>query len=201
MNCNVIQDLMILYTDNCCSDESRAIVEEHIIGCTACKKVLEEMTAPMVTEKQTTESKPRFTKINSRKASVLQSVLLFVSFALIVFGVAREAASPSGDTNGLWAIAVIVPATGFMMSLANWYFIRVYRNRKTFSTCSLIASIFFILIGYIWAFIHYQGIISYLFNGSVLSAVLPVVGCVLSIIFCILAMLLSNVYAKMIGKE
>ena len=201
MNCNVIQDLMILYTDNCCSDESRAIVEEHIKGCTACKKALEEMSAPLAAEKQTTISQPRFSKINSWKASVLQSVLLFVSFALIVFGVAREAATPSGDTNGLWAIAVIVPAMGFMMSLANWYFIRVYRNRKTFSICSLIAAIAFILIGYIWAFIHYQGITDCLFSGSVISATLPIIGCVLSITLCALAMILSNEYAKMIGKE
>lgn len=201
MNCNAIQDLMILYTDNCCSDESRAIVEEHIKGCTACKKALEEMSAPLMTKKQTKDLKPRFTKINSWKASVLQSVLLFVSFALIVFGVAREAATSSGDTNGLWAIAVIVPATGFMMSLANWYFIRVYRNRKTFSTCSLIASIAFILIGFIWAFIHYRGITTCFFNGSVLSAVLPVVGCVLSIALCVVSIILSNQYAKFLGKE
>lgn len=201
MNCNVIQDLMILYTDNCCSDESRAIVENHIKGCAACKIALDEMSMPLVTEKQTTAKKMSFTQIKSWKASVLQSILLFVSFALIVFGVAREAATPSGDTNGLWAIAVIVPATGFMLSLANWYFIRVYRNRKTFTACSLIAAITFILIGYIWAFIHYQGITDYFFIGSVLSAVLPIVGCVLSLTLCTLAMLLSNEYAKMIGKE
>lgn len=201
MNCNVIQDLMVLYTDNCCSDESRAIVEKHIKDCAACKNALDEMSMPLVTEKQLTADKKSFTQINSWKASVLQSILLFVSFALIVFGVAREAATPSDDTNGLWAIAVIVPATGFMMSLANWYFIRVYRNRKTFSICSLIAAITFILIGYIWAFIHYQGITDCFFNASVLSVVLPIVGCVLSIIFCTLAMLLSNIYSKMIGKE
>lgn len=201
MNCNVIQDLMILYTDNCCSDESRSIVEEHIKSCFTCQKAFKEMAAPLFTEKQTKTIKQKYTHISSWKASVMQSILLFASFALIIFGVAREAATPSGNTNGLWAIAVIVPATGFMMSLANWYFIRVYRNRKTFSICSFIAAISFILIGYIWAFIHYQGITANMFSGSILSVILPIVGCVLSIALCAISKILSNQYAKLLGKE
>lgn len=200
MNCHVIQDLMILYTDGCCSEESRAIVEEHIKGCDACKKAFEEMTsAPLLTE-QKTKAKA-FSHINSWKASVLQSVLLFVSFALLVFGVAREAATPSGNTNGLWAIAVIIPVTGFLLSLANWYFIRVYPNRNTFSACSLIATAAFVVLGYIWAVIHYQGIFANLLNGSVLSVTLLIVGCVLCAVLLILSKLFSDQFAKLLGKE
>ena len=200
MNCNVIQDLMILYTDGCCSDESRAIVEEHIKGCSTCKKAFEEMTfAPLMTE-QKTKAKV-FSHINSWKASVLQSILLFVSFALLVFGVSCEAATPSGAANGLWAIAVIIPITGFLLSLANWYFIKVYPNRKTFSTCSLIATVAFIALGYIWAVIRYQGIFANLFNGSVLSVTLLIVGCVLCAVLLIASKLFSDQFAKLLGKE
>lgn len=200
MNCNVIQDLMVLYADDCCSEESKAIVEEHIKSCDKCKKAFEEITsAPLMTE-QKTKAKA-FSKINGWKASVLQSVLLFVSFALIIFGVAREAATPSGNANGLWAVAVIVPATGFLLSLANWYFVRVYPSRKVFSNCSLLAAVAFIVIGYVWAMIHYQNTLTNLFNGSVLSTILLITGCVLGIAFCVISKFLSNQYAKMIGKE
>ena len=200
MNCNVIQDLMVLYADDCCSEESKAIVEEHIKSCDKCKKAFEEITsAPLITE-QKTKAKA-FSKINGWKASVLQSVLLFVSFALIIFGVAREAATPSGNTNGLWAVAVIVPATGFLLSLANWYFVRVYPSRKVFSNCSLLAAVAFIVIGYVWAMIHYQNTLTNLFNGSVLSIGLLITGIVLSIAFCLISKFLSDRYARMIGKE
>ena len=200
MNCNVIQDLMVLYADDCCSEESKAIVEEHIKSCDKCKKAFEEMNAveAVVLEKPKAKA---FTKIKSWKASVMQSVLLFVSFALLVFGVAREATTPSGNTNGLWAVAVIIPTTGFLLSLANWYFVRVYPSRKTFSNCSLLATVAFIVIGYIWAVLHYRNVSADLFNGSVMSTGLFTTGIVLSIAFCVISKLLSDQYAKMIGKE
>lgn len=200
MNCSVIQDLMILYADGCCSEESKAIVEEHIKSCDKCKKAFEEMNAveAVVLEKPKAKA---FTKIKSWKASVMQSVLLFVSFALLVFGVAREAATPSGNTNGLWAVAVIIPTTGFLLSLANWYFVRVYPSRKTFSNCSLLATVAFIVIGYIWAVLHYRNVSADLFNGSVMSTGLFITGIVLSIAFCVISKFLSDRYARMIGKE
>ena len=193
---------MILCTDNCCSDDSKAIVEEHIKNCAVCKKAYEEMKAiptPAKTAKKA--ANVQFTRINSWKASLLQSVLLFVSFALIIFGVAREAATPSGDANGLWAIAVIVPATGFMMSLANWYFLRVYPSRSRFSVCSLIATLVLILLGDVWAILHYKGMITNLLHSAVPSTTFWVVGCSLSIALCVISKLLSDRYAKLLGKE
>ena len=37
--CHIIQDLMVLYEDNVCSEESRQIVEEHIAECEECRKL------------------------------------------------------------------------------------------------------------------------------------------------------------------
>lgn len=201
MNCNVIQDLMMLYADGCCSEESKAIVEEHIKGCDKCKKAFEEMSAPVIATNESKEPEKKFTQINSWKASIMQSVLLFLFFALLVFGVAREAATAEGAANGLWAVAVIVPVTGFLLSLANWYFIRLYPNRRVFSNCSLLATVVFIVIGYIWAFIHYKDALVNLFNGSAISTSLLIVGCVLSIALCVSSMLFSAKFARMNGKE
>ena len=141
MNCNIVKDLIPLYIDGCCSEESEKVVEEHIRDCGDCKKLLEDMKSPsdIVT---VSESPKTFSKLNDWKASVLQSILLFLSFALITLGVALEARTPSGIGNGFWALNLVIPATGFMLSLANWYFVRVYKNRKSFSFFSLIALLY-----------------------------------------------------------
>lgn len=43
MKCEVIRDLIPLYDEKLCSDESSALVEEHIKNCAACKSLLEEL--------------------------------------------------------------------------------------------------------------------------------------------------------------
>lgn len=136
MNCNIVKDLIPLYIDGCCSKESERVVEEHLKDCSECKKLFEEMKEPTDII-VTSESPKAFSRINDWKASVLQSVLLFISFGLITIGVACESATTYDDLrNGFFAINLVVPATGFMLSLANWYFVRIYKNRKSFSNCS-----------------------------------------------------------------
>ena len=155
MNCNIVKDLIPLYIDGCCSEESEKIVEEHISDCDDCKRLLEDMksSSDIIT---VSESPKKFSKLNDWKASVLQSILLFLSFALITLGVALEARTPSGIGNGFWALNLVIPATGFMLSLANWYFIRIYKSRKSFSFFSLIATLGITLCAYIWFGFHYE---------------------------------------------
>lgn len=209
MNCNIVKDLIPLYIDGCCSEESEKIVEEHIRDCDDCKKLLEDMKSPsnIVT---VSESPKTFSKLNDWKASVLQSGLLFLSFALITFGVALEARTPSGIGNGFWALNLVIPATGFMLSLANWYFIRVYKSRKCFSNYSLIATLGITLSAYIWSGFHYEINLFDLFAGNDFANVLEMlhallllngIGILLTVVFCILSKTLSNQYAKMLGKE
>ena len=129
MNCNIVKDLIPLYIDGCCSAESEKVVEEHIRDCYDCKRLLEDMksSSDIIT---VSESPKTFSKLNDWKASVLQSVLLFLAFGLITIGVACESATAYDDLrNGLFAINLVVPATGFMLSLANWYFVRIYKNK------------------------------------------------------------------------
>ena len=45
-DCAVIQDLLPLYIDGICSEESRKIIEEHLNECTSCKTMLAEMGSP-----------------------------------------------------------------------------------------------------------------------------------------------------------
>lgn len=209
MNCNIVKDLIPLYIDGCCSEESEKVVEVHIRDCDDCKRLLEDMksSSDIIT---VSESPKTFSKLNDWKASVLQSVLLFLSFALITFGVALEARTPSGIRNGFWALNLVIPATGFMLSLVNWYFIRVYKSRKRFSLLSLIATLGITLCAYIWTGFHYELNVFELFSECDFVELLDVMqgilflngpGIVLTIVFCTLSKILSNQYAKMLGKE
>lgn len=47
MNCNIVRDLLPLYHDGVCSQESRRAVEEHLTGCAACRQQLADMDAPL----------------------------------------------------------------------------------------------------------------------------------------------------------
>ncbi len=193
MDCNVIRDLLPLYVDECCSEESEGLVAEHLDVCESCRKIYDQMREIC----QTYEEKPNSVKlhrISDWKASVLQSVLLFVSFAIITLGVILEGSTPAGNTNGLWAVALIVPSTGYLLSLANWFFLRMYKNRKIFSDCSCLATLGITLLGYGWAAIHYAG-------GIAISSPLVWCGLVLSAVFCVLSKVLSNQYALLLGRE
>lgn len=44
LKCEVIRDLLPLYIDECCSDESRRLVEEHLKECDECRQLLCAMT-------------------------------------------------------------------------------------------------------------------------------------------------------------
>lgn len=211
MNCEIIKDLIPLYIDGCCSEESERVVEEHLKDCSECKKLFEEMKEP--TDIIAASVSPKvLSKINDLKASVLQSVLLFISFGLITIGVAVEAYAGSDSLgNGLFAFNLVVPATGFMLSLANWYFVRSYKNRKVFSDCSSLITLGITIGAYFWTAFHYEelGFLE-LFKGVSLAGFFDTLhgilfllggGIVLTIVFCVLSKILSNKYAEMLGKD
>ena len=48
MGCEIIRDLMPLYLDDCCSEGSRRLLEDHIKECDSCRKLLGEMSKELV---------------------------------------------------------------------------------------------------------------------------------------------------------
>lgn len=207
MNCEIIKDLIPLYIDGCCSEESEKAIEEHINNCYECKKLFEEMKEPTDIV-MISDFPKKFSKINDWKASVLQSVLLFASFGFIAIGVALESSTTYDNLlNGLVAMNLVVPATGFMLSLANWYFVRIYKNRKVFSDCSSLITFVITVCAYVWSFFHYEISLIDIFAGvgfiDIAEAVLRFggIGIFLSLLFCVLSKVLSYKFAGMLGKE
>lgn len=194
MNCNVIQDLLPLYVDECCSGESAELVKEHLEVCPKCKETFNCMGKPVMKERNATIPMVKLRRISDWKASVLQSAMLYLSFAMIVWGVILEGHTPAGAENGLWAVALIVPATANLLSLANWYFIRIYKNRRVFSTCSCLITAAMTVCGYAWAILHYVDGISW-------TSPLVILGAVISLVFVVLSKLFSHQYALLLGCE
>ena len=193
MNCNVVMDLVPLYVDDCCSEESSKLVKEHLENCESCRKTYSAMNPKSVApQKQAPKIKMR--RVSDWKAGILQSVLLYFSFALIVFGVIFEGHTPEGPENGLWAAALIIPGTANLLSLANWYFIRVYSSRKMFSNFSCLVTLLMVIGGYSWIYLHYA-------DGVVLTSPLVITGAVLSTAFVVLSKVFSNLYGKLLGRE
>lgn len=193
MDCNVIRDLIPLYVDDCCTEESSNLVRDHLKECKACQRVYSAMNASNLPQ-QTNPPKFQMRRVNDWKASLLQSILLYVSFGLIALGVALEAATPAGVANGLWAFALVVPATANLLSLANWYFVRLYKTKRAFSNSSCLITLLLTVAGYVWALLHYD-------FGVAMYSPKVVVGIVLSLIFIVLSKVQSDQYALLLGRE
>lgn len=91
MNCDIIRDLLPLYADGLASAESSRQIEEHTAHCTACKKLLEEMTAPLEPEPVDEEQKAmeilRKHYKKQRRKTVLTWVAALLAVVLVIWGV------------------------------------------------------------------------------------------------------------------
>ena len=70
----MIKDLLPLYVDECCSEESTKLVAEHLDNCESCRKFYNQMCETC----QVHEEKPNSVKlhrVSDWKASVLQSLI------------------------------------------------------------------------------------------------------------------------------
>lgn len=193
MDCDVVKDLIPLYVDTCCSEKSAALVAAHLKSCPQCRRMYESMGSPC-TPLPAAPEKACLHPIRTWKASLLQSFMLFVSFAVMAVGVVLEGNTPTGKENGLWAVALIVPASGYLLSVANWFFVRLYKNRRQFSLGSCLTTGALTTLGYLWAALHYADALA-----LTLPFILLSLG--LSTVFCMLSKVLSSRYALLLGKE
>ena len=92
LNCKVIEDLLPLYLDEVCSEESRQLVEEHLADCEACRKLV-EATSKVECKKTEEEAVERavvkrsFKKVRRRWSVRLASTFFIVSIlGTLTFG-------------------------------------------------------------------------------------------------------------------
>ena len=208
MECNVMQELIPLYIDHCCSEEGAKLVEEHMETCLYCRKLYENISGRVAVP-----APEKFKEINVWGAAVLHTVLLLASIALIIFGVVWELSTPLGWSNGFPAYIIVVPVSGFFLSLVNWFFVRLYKSGRSFSNYSALISIGSTLCGYVLYAFHYEifsGFFYYLLDSgfgefidtyATLLMFLFFLAAVPTMIFGVCAKFFSNIFAMILGKK
>ena len=82
VTCNVIEDLLPLYADGICSEDSKTIIEHHTAVCSGCREKLDAMTEKL--EKNEESPKPENPFKKTRKHYVRLIVITLCIAALIV---------------------------------------------------------------------------------------------------------------------
>ena len=87
ITCDIIRDLLPLYAEDMVSQDSKALVDDHLCGCDECVKVLGEIkkSTPIPAEINTeTLSKVKKTIVRRRALSVMASILTVLTLASFV---------------------------------------------------------------------------------------------------------------------
>lgn len=90
MNCDIIQDLLPLYADGMTSEASSRHIEEHIRTCPECRRLRDEMCAPLEPEPEDEDQKimrilqDQYKK--QRRKTLLTWACVLLAFVLVVWG-------------------------------------------------------------------------------------------------------------------
>ncbi len=88
MKCEMIQDLIPLFSEGLCSDESKKIVEEHTKTCEDCRKLLETIPTDTTPKSSVPDEGKAFRKVRKKmKRSLLHNIILSVALAAVVIPV------------------------------------------------------------------------------------------------------------------
>lgn len=87
-NCELIKDLLPIYADGICSDESRKMVAEHIASCDECRKELEMMQTEINIKEQIDTDIKAIKKIRKRirKGKIIAAVLAVIAAYFVFSG-------------------------------------------------------------------------------------------------------------------
>ena len=88
-SCEMVQDLLPLYEDGCCSEESKTVVEAHLAECSQCRQAHEEMRLPFMGSAVTLDDTPEQTLKNGmRKVRAFLRRSLTITVAMMIAAVA-----------------------------------------------------------------------------------------------------------------
>ncbi len=93
--CGVVQDLLILYEDNVCSDDSSSLIQEHIKDCDNCRNAYEQAAKPFpaitADKEEEMEEGTRFIKAlrKCRKKITLLNAIIAGFFLLVAAALIR----------------------------------------------------------------------------------------------------------------
>ena len=88
--CNVIIDLLPLYKEDICSEETKELIEDHLRSCEDCRQLCEQLTVPNNENKNMPDEAETFKKIGMKlkRGKLYRRLLIFLFAAFAVVNVA-----------------------------------------------------------------------------------------------------------------
>jgi len=118
--CNVIEDLLPMYYDNVCSDETAAIIEEHLQDCPHCRQIFAHLRSDIeISAEKPDDIKPlkKLQKSYRRKKIIaLITFLLVVAIIPVAFYLGSQQSNGSGEFDEKAAVAI---GNAFMETIKN----------------------------------------------------------------------------------
>lgn len=86
ITCDIVRDLMPLYVDDVCSDDSRKLIEDHINHCSKCQNELAAMKDPIECPplSEVGDSKTPFSKIRKKVRIKMIAAIISTAFLVII---------------------------------------------------------------------------------------------------------------------
>ena len=145
ISCEIIQDILPLYHDHVCSDKSRALVEEHLEGCTACSDMLAAMDDDKIETDLLTETHDVLKKHEKKERSLaFKTGIIFAGILILPVVIAIMITLPGYSD---WKTDAVLIAS--MLLVAGLTVVPLVSTRKRlsktiiFSTTALLFVIFF----------------------------------------------------------
>ncbi|MDE6131864.1 MAG: zf-HC2 domain-containing protein [Oscillospiraceae bacterium] len=88
VTCNVIDDLIPLYADGICSEDTKTIIEHHIAVCPECREKLKAMTATLEKNEKKAEIDNPFKKVKRHYLRLVTVTLLVCAIFIVPLGTA-----------------------------------------------------------------------------------------------------------------
>lgn len=83
VTCNVIEDLLPLYADGICSEDTRTIIEHHTAMCPECREKLEAMTLKLEKNEKKVKIENPFKKVKNHYLRTAIVTLLVCAFIIV----------------------------------------------------------------------------------------------------------------------
>lgn len=97
--CNIVLDMLPLYVDGVCSQESKRYVEEHLKECKDCEKEYEEMKENLVVPVDEDITMIKKIKKQNRMEKGIIAMAVAVTFAIVCFVFIEFALAPKTNVN------------------------------------------------------------------------------------------------------
>ncbi len=158
MKCEIVRDLLPLYIDKVCSNETEEAVKTHLETCKACRTIHEDMARDMASRAETKavpNEKVIYMGIRQKIGNMLLCAILFVAMVGLAFGVFAEIGE-HGWPQGMFAIGFFVPCAAFLLSMVNIILLGEYSSRLRFCWASGLLTAILCILGDLLILVYYS---------------------------------------------